>query len=133
MAIARPNRSCIVWFTQRVGSTLLTQALEDTGVAGRPREWLSFATTNELLAAHGVSTSPALRDELWRQAMTDNGVIGVKYGMTAKRHRELTALFAGALEGGPDPDGRLAWEAFFPSARHVFMTRRNKIRLAVSW
>jgi LPS sulfotransferase NodH len=37
----RPTRSYLIWFSQRVGSTMLTQALEDTGVAGRPREWLN--------------------------------------------------------------------------------------------
>lgn len=34
-------------------------------------------------------------------------------------------------------DGRLdahaVWQAFYPNAKHVFMTRRNKVRLAVSW
>src|SRR5690606_40803478 len=25
------------------------------------------------------------------------------------------------------------WESAFPNHRHVFMTRRNKVRLAVSW
>jgi trehalose 2-sulfotransferase len=32
-----------------------------------------------------------------------------------------------------DPDGREAWAALFPACKHVFMTRRNKVRLAVSW
>jgi LPS sulfotransferase NodH len=132
MAVARPVRSYCVWFSQRVGSTLLTQTLEDTGLAGRPREWLNAGTAG-MLAAYGVSNALELRDELWRKATTDNGIIGVKYGMTEGLHRELTSLFAGAVAGGVDPDGRKAWEAFFPDCKHVFMTRRNKVRLAVSW
>jgi len=133
MTVARPTRSYCIWFTQRVGSTLLTQALEDIGIAGRPREWLNFASTTDMLAAYGVSNALALRDELWRRATTDNGVLGVKYGMTEGLHRDLTALFASAVPGALDPDGRRAWEAYFPDCKHVFMTRRNKVRLAVSW
>jgi len=133
MTVARPTSSYCIWFTQRVGSTLLTQALEDIGIAGRPREWLNFASIADMLAAYGVSNALALRDELWRRATTDNGVLGVKYGMTEGLHRDLISLFAGAVPGALDPDGRRAWEAYFPECKHVFMTRRNKVRLAVSW
>jgi LPS sulfotransferase NodH len=131
--MAAPRLSYCIWFTQRVGSTLLTHALEDTGIAGRPREWLNVATGADLLAAFGVADAMALRDELWRRAMTDNGVVGLKYGMTERLHEWVTALFAEVVPGVHDPDGRHAWEAFFPACKHVFMTRRNKVRLAVSW
>jgi trehalose 2-sulfotransferase len=128
-----PERSYIIWFTQRVGSTMLTQALEDTGLAGRPREWLNAGSGQELLARHGVPDAEELRRTLWRNGTTDNGVFGVKYAMTKKLHRELTTLFGSVVPGEPEEDGRLAWEAFFPRCRHVFMTRRDKLRLAVSW
>jgi LPS sulfotransferase NodH len=128
-----PTRSYCVWFSQRVGSTLLTQALEDTGIAGRPREWLNVATAVDLLTAYGAPDALALRDQLWQRATTDNGVLGLKYGMTERLHHQLTSLFAGALPGIDDPDGHAAWNAFFPACKHVFMTRRNKVRLAVSW
>lgn len=115
------TRSYLVWFSQRVGSSLLAKALENTGIAGRPGEWLNPQSGVDLLTAYGVATAAELRDELWKRARTDNGVLGSKYGMTASHHRYLTELFGGA------------WDEFFPSCKHVFMTRRNKIRLAVSW
>lgn len=115
----RPTRSYIIWFTQRVGSTWLAQALEDTGVAGRPREWLNAPLDVD---------ATTQRDRLWNQATTANGVMGIKYGITPKLHAEVTALFAGF-----GADERSAWGAVFPSSKHVFMTRRNKVRLAVSW
>jgi LPS sulfotransferase NodH len=133
MTAVAPARAYIIWFSQRVGSTLLTQALEDTGIAGRPREWLEASDGAGLLNKYDVTTALELRAHLWRVARTDNGVIGVKYGMTEGRHQELTALFATVVPQTVDPDGRQAWEAFFPRCRHVFMTRRNKLRLAVSW
>ena len=128
-----PERSYIVWFSQRVGSTLLTQALEDTDVAGRPREWLETWNTPGLLARYGVKDADALRAHLWEKGTTANGVFAVKYGMTADLHRDVTAVFSTVLGDEPDPDGRKAWEAFFPRCQHIFMTRRDKLRLAVSW
>jgi LPS sulfotransferase NodH len=133
MTVTAPTRSYCVWFSQRVGSTLLMQALEDTGIAGRPREWLNHAGDAGLLAAYSAADALALRDELWRRFTTENGVFGVKYGMTVRLHEDVMRVFAGAIPGVHDTDGRRAWEAFFPECRHVFMTRRNKIRLAVSW
>ena len=105
-----PQQSYILWFSQRVGSTLLAQTLEDLGIAGRPREWLERFT---------ATTGDELRETLWRQGTTSNGVLGLKYGPW-KRHEEITALLGD-------------WHAVFPRCTHVFMTRRDKVRLAVSW
>lgn len=131
-----PKQSYILWFTQRVGSTLLAQALEDTGVAGRPREWLSAASVAEVMKKHGVSTAQELRRQLWRVATTSNGVLGIKYGMVPKLHEELIDLMT-SVEGEAAPkeadrsDG--AWRRFFPNCSHCFLTRRDKVRLAISW
>ena len=133
MTPTAPTQSYLVWFSQRVGSTLLTQALEDTGIAGRPREWFNVRSADDLLATHRVATALELRDVLWREATTANGVIGMKYGLLEDLHPELTSLLGGLVQHGADPDGRRAWQALFPRWQHVFMTRRNKIRLAVSW
>jgi len=118
-----PVRSYIIWFTQRVGSTLLTQALEDTGVAGRPREWLNGEHTH----------AAALRATLWRDGTTANGVLGVKYGMTRSLHAQRTTQFSSLLAGRSGSDDKAAWDSVFPQCKHLFMTRRNRVRLAVSW
>jgi LPS sulfotransferase NodH len=36
----RPGLCYTIWFSQRTGSILLTEALEATGHAGKPHEWL---------------------------------------------------------------------------------------------
>lgn len=130
--VKRPEQSYILWFTQRVGSTLMAQALEDTGVAGRPREWLNASTADEVMKKHGAATARGLRDQLWRKATTRNGVLGIKYGMVPKLHGDLIALMQ-SVE--PQGTGRShdAWNAFFPDCSHCFLTRRDKVRLAVSW
>jgi trehalose 2-sulfotransferase len=129
--VARPAWSYILWFTQRVGSTLLAQALEDTGVAGRPREWLEAPSVSELLATHGARDVGELRDSLWNHGTTANRVFGLKYGMRSTRHSELTALFGGLVGDGATE--RAAWDAIVPACRHVHVTRRDPIRLAISW
>src|SRR5829696_9570788 len=108
-----PVRSYIIWFTQRVGSTLLTQALEETGVAGRPREWLGVEETD----------AAALRATLWRDGTTANGVLGVKYGMTRSLHAQRTTQFSSLLSGRSGSDDKAAWDSVFPQCKHVFMTR----------
>jgi trehalose 2-sulfotransferase len=135
--VIQPERSYILWFTQRVGSTLLAQALEDTGVAGRPREWLNAASAADVMKKHGVATARELRHQLWRVATTPNGVLGIKYGMVPKLHEELIELMASvepeyAAPGGTDRSYH-TWGGFFPNCRHCVLTRRDKVRLAVSW
>jgi trehalose 2-sulfotransferase len=134
--VIRPERSYALWFTQRVGSTLLAQALEDTGVAGRPREWLSAASVDDVMKKHGVANAQELRHQLWRVATTPNGVLGIKYAMVPKLHEDLIDLMA-SVEGEAAPEGTdrsySAWRRFFPNCRHCFLMRRDKVRLAISW
>ncbi|WP_019506605.1 Stf0 family sulfotransferase [Pleurocapsa sp. PCC 7319] len=37
----KPKLSYTIWFSQRTGSTLLCRALQSTGLAGKPSEWLN--------------------------------------------------------------------------------------------
>jgi trehalose 2-sulfotransferase len=128
----QPEQSYILWFTQRVGSTLLAQALEDTSVAGRPREWLNASSAVAVMKQHGAATAGELRSQLWRVATTSNGVLGIKYGMVPKLHEELVELMASV---DPERTGRShdAWQRFFPNCSHWLLTRRDKVRLAISW
>jgi trehalose 2-sulfotransferase len=127
-----PEQSYVLWFTQRVGSTLLAQALEDTGIVGRPREWLTASTVDEVMKKHGATTARELRDQLWREGTTSNGVLGIKYGMVPKLHGDLIELMA-SLEPEGTRRSQDAWNAFFPNCSHCLLTRRDKVRLAVSW
>ena len=57
----KPELSYTIWFSQRTGSTLLCQALEATGIAARPREWL---LEGDLLERYGARDCAALREAL---------------------------------------------------------------------
>jgi LPS sulfotransferase NodH len=121
-----------MWFSQRVGSTMLAQALEDTGIAGRPREWLNAASASQVLEKLGVASGLELRDFLWSEATTANGVLGIKFGFTRKLYDDLLVLFGG-IDPSRTTDALDAWNSILPNCKHLFLTRRNKIRLAVSW
>jgi trehalose 2-sulfotransferase len=121
--------SYTIWFSQRTGSTLLCKALESTGIAGRPAEVLS----QEYLS----STPPAeAQQHLWQISSTPNGVCGYKHSFYEPYMGQMIDLlrrFPGEQPPGPDAPRAAVWEHAFPNHRHIIMTRRNKVRLAVSW
>mgnify|MGYP006302105721 CR=1 FL=1 len=128
----KPKTCYTIWFSQRTGSTLLARALTATGLVGKPGEWLH--------EAEGLNEPPTpagaveLRQKLWDQATTPNGFFGMKISFYEPFFSKVIALF----QLLPECEGRQitrgeVWEAAFPNGKHIFMTRRNKIRLAVSW
>jgi len=84
-----------------------------------------------LFARHNATTPTELRSRLWELASTPNGVLGLKHGFVEPRFTELLHAF-GRIEGHDGTRSDI-WANTFPNARHIFMTRRNKVRLAVSW
>ncbi len=120
----QPTRCYTIWFSQRTGSTLLYKALSSTGVAGKPAEWLN----------HRKPDATSLKDiqEIWNIGTTDNGVFGLK----VSPHRVLNEwidTFRMEFQLSEHLSRPKVWEAAFPGGKHIFMTRRNKVRLAVSW
>ena len=71
----KPNKSYTIWFSVRTGSTLLSKALESTGVAGIPNEWL-------LPGQYDQNGNPVdIQKDLWDKGTTENGVFGLKFSM----------------------------------------------------
>ena len=130
----RPILSYIIWFSQRTGSTLLCQALASTGIAGKPQEWLHDPETFDLCRRYKVGTPEALQKTLWELGTTPNGVFGLKLSMSEPHHTRMLDQFRQFPGCPPHPQCRAeVWESAFPHCQHIFMTRRNKVRLAVSW
>src|SRR5512138_3968529 len=63
-----PRLCYTIWFSQRTGSTLLTTALEATGVAGKPHEWF-YAW----LDGQHVMDPAELQMHIWENGSTPNG------------------------------------------------------------
>ncbi|AIQ12961.1 Stf0 family sulfotransferase [Paenibacillus durus] len=122
--MTRPKLSYTIWFSQRTGSTLLNYALASTGVAGAPREWLNFQYNNP------AKFKREDLEQIWKCGTTPNGVFGLKIGFE-QRWIDLFRTMSGLPQNASRAE---VWSAAFPNCfKHIYMTRRNKVRLAVSW
>lgn len=127
-----PDLSYTIWFTQLTGSTLLEKAIESTGMAGVPREW--FNCPPDLLSTFKKKDHAELQDYLYKLGSTPNGIFGISHSFYEPHFSQLTETLRNFPAAGSAPLERTAlWERIFPNHRHIFMTRRNKVRLTVSW
>ncbi|BBH24320.1 hypothetical protein Back11_56650 [Paenibacillus baekrokdamisoli] len=118
----RPEQSYTIWFSQRTGSTLLNTALASTGVAGNPCEWMHERDPNTI--------SKEDVEHMWEAGTTPNGVFGVKTSLNSEWIRAFRKLY----EVPETATKAKVWSEAFPNCnKHIYMTRRNKVRLAVSW
>jgi LPS sulfotransferase NodH len=128
----KPIVSYTIWFSQRTGSTLLCKALEATGMGGKPNEW--FNCKPDLLDEFHVTSHAELQEQLWNLGSTTNGVFGIKHSFYEPHFGQLVETLRKFPNCPLAETNRTAiWEYAFPNHRHIFMTRRNKVRLAVSW
>jgi trehalose 2-sulfotransferase len=157
----QPERSYLVCATPRSGSTLLCQLLDETGVAGHPEEYFEalrhsglprqpheyfdrdrHANIVERLAFREMPDRPATPSELWvpetydrylawalNQGTTPNGVFGAKlmWGYLGDFAQLLRGI--DGMAGRPLPE---LLERVFPELSYVRITRRDKVRQAVS-
>jgi len=128
----KPSLSYTIWFSQRTGSTLLCKALEATGIAGVPREL--FNHPPDLLGTYRMAGYAELQEYLWNLGSTDNAVFGIKHSYCEPQFSLLIETLRKFPACPPTTTKRTdVWKQVFPNHHHIFMTRRNKIRLAVSW
>jgi LPS sulfotransferase NodH len=137
-----PTLSYLVAATQRSGSTLLCRALEDTGVAGRPEEYFlcgppeafpagwTFWEDGIFARPHGEMDREGYLDLVFRLGTTPNGVFGAKL-MWNNVPWVLERLWELPRFAGLDPAATL--HALLPNLHVIRLTRRDRVRQAVSW
>jgi LPS sulfotransferase NodH len=151
--------SYLVCATPRSGSTLLCELLKDTGVAGRPEEYFEARAATGVPPHPGdylenlPRTGAGIRDDTrpprapahssllglasygdhiartFRLGSTDNGVFATKIMW---RHLPDLQALAGSLREYRGLDLYDLLERLFHHPRYVWMTRRDKVRQAVS-
>src|SRR5579871_563866 len=134
-----PRACYFVCFSARSGSTMLCEALVNTGVAGRPEEYfpdegLFVATGAALQRAEWVQDwggEPFVEalNRVFDWGTTENGVFGAKI-----KANSLPFLAAALSDSSAEPahlSRRLA--ETFPDLRYIWVTRRNKVRQAISY
>jgi len=117
--------------SHRSGSTLLSNLLSQTEVAGKPGEFFSH-WNGRSYKNFDFTDYPAYINRVLQESRTSNGVFGVKV---------MTAMdgFQGVLqklEAFPTYEKLSDTEkirTFFPNIKFVYLTRRNKVHQAISW
>lgn len=159
--MARPKRSYIVCATPRSGSTLVCQALTDTGVAGRPEEYFEALRHSgrarrpeeyfhgvedrsilDHLGARGIEPEPQPRVPVWSDTAYDRYLEWVfSVGTTPNGvfgsklmwdyFGDFVSLLRSIREYRDLPLADLL-PAVFPDVTFVRVIRANKVRQAVS-
>lgn len=128
-----PSISYIVCTTPRSGSTLLCEALNRTGMAGRPEEY--FVPDSRVSIDPPVwrqwDTAPFAEylARVVRHSTTPNGVFATKFDWDDLQ-RVLAELSRLPDHAGLSP--RASLECVFPNLHVIWVTRRDKVRQAVS-
>jgi LPS sulfotransferase NodH len=129
-----PAVTYVICTNPRSGSWLLSEGLASTGLAGNPREWLNVLEEQRHRARwrmdHETDLSFAAFFGLARtESATTNGVSGIKlhYYQLAELSKKIAAI-----EGLPDLTDAQLMAKTFPNARHLWLTRRDKARQAIS-
>lgn len=123
--------SYLIISTGRSGSSLLCEVLKNTGVAGRPGEYFSQDLDNFFSNLWGLSSSNYMDylDKVIEENTTPNGVFGAKI---IGAHFDY---FVGKLRENPafakSTKSKLI-STVFPNLHYIWITRRNKVRQAVS-
>ena len=127
----QPHTSYLVCGTPRSGSSLLCEALINTGIAGQPEEY--FLPQNEFVWQErwGTSTYTEYLANTIKQCTTPNGVFGVKmmwgyFDYFVSKVRQLPGYNDKALS---DHD---LMQSFFPNLHYIWIKRRDKVRQAIS-
>jgi trehalose 2-sulfotransferase len=128
----KPTLSYLICCVPRTGSWLLSETLQSIGIAGRPREYFDPATRHRYLRLWGMPADASFTDFFDRvktEATTPNGVFGAKIHWY--QFEDLQKHLA--LARGPVIPERGLLQTVLPDLRYVFLTRRDKVRHAISY
>lgn len=131
----KPVKSYRIWFSPRTGSTLLCKALESTGMAGKPGEFFNIDDQETLYQKHQAKDFQELQKNIWAIGSSENGIFGIKHSLfsslSSRIYQEIAQLKQINTLDEYNPDQVL--DDLFPNCKHIYLTRRNKVRQAVSW
>ena len=127
----QPHTSYVVCGTPRCGSTLLCEALINTGIAGQPEEYFLPRSESIWQDRWGISTYEGYLAAVIEQGTTPNGVFGTKmmWGYFDKFVSKLQQL-PGHKER--DVSAHDLMKSTFPNLHYIWIKRRDKVRQAIS-
>ena len=125
----RGELSYFICCSPRTGSFLLAEALESTQIAGRPREYFDWKHEKDWIDRFNIAANTEYFEKILSEGTTPNGVFGAKVHWYQFVHltSKLRMIQAYGLSE------RELLRHTFPDLRYVFLTRRDKVRQAVSY
>jgi LPS sulfotransferase NodH len=124
--------SYLICATHRSGSYLLCEVLQSTGLAGNPEEYFYEGFQPKWFQVFGVNSFPDYLQKVVQVTATDNGVFGAKIMADHFWHFVNKAQHLPPYRTQHIPPAELLTE-LFPGLRYIWLTRRDKIRQAVSY
>ena len=130
----RPRTSYFICSNTRSGTSLLSEVLAHTGVAGHPEEYFGKDFEAGWFERLGASTYGDFVARVIERGSTPNGVFGAEM----PTGHGWFAHFVNRLRGLPEYRNRTLsvpklMSDIFSDPRYVWTTRRNKVRQAVSF
>jgi LPS sulfotransferase NodH len=131
------SRAFVICTAPRTGSSLLSDALSKSGVAGRPAEYFDIYAHNQQYWARalGIERAEHYFDRVIHAGTTPNGVFGLKI-----HWHQLPALFAAfrhapltGAAGGPAKTLDECLQTRFASTHYLWLRRRNKVAQGISY
>jgi LPS sulfotransferase NodH len=124
-----PTLSYFVCTTPRSGSTLLTDALYKTEIAGRPSEYFDENYGQLWIDRLGIQSDADYLDKVLKEGSTPNGVFGLKVFWF---QFELLRGKLARVHGRESVDDALV-DQWAHNLKYIFLVRNDKVRQAVSY
>jgi LPS sulfotransferase NodH len=128
-----PTLSYWICSTPRVGSTLLSHLLASTGVAGKPEEFFLEENVEIKKDRWGVELFDEYLNAVLQKGSSPNGVFGVKMSPGVVFRYLEDQIRTIPKWSHDDLSIYEMLNSVFPNLKFIWLTRRNKVRQAVSW
>jgi LPS sulfotransferase NodH len=120
----------IIATTPRTGGHFLCELLTETGICGRPSEYILNAAKNVWREMRGFESRAEYIVHYTLTGWSGNGIFGAK--LTWNQFCEMTDDFSGRSRL-TSIDRALTIERAFGGCRYIFLRRRDKLRQAISY
>jgi LPS sulfotransferase NodH len=132
-----PQKTYVICTTPRSGSHLLAEALQITGVAGKPDEYFTPNKAGKMqneqghvVKIYGKQSLTAFHELVLSLGSTSNGVFGIilhiGYLPVVLNAFRTLPLYAGLSD-------KAILDALFYEPKFIWLRRRDKVRQAISW
>lgn len=130
------TRSYLICTEPRTGSTLLSDGLTGTGIAGMPDEYFGFGKDKDYwLTRFDAQNDFDYIDQLVKKTSSSNGVFGAKVHWNHTKHlkENLVVALRNELSNAGSAELEFLLRTKLQSPQYVWLRRKNKIAQAISF